>query len=203
MSTMTGMSWTAEGDTPASGAGGQAEHPPIGQAVDGEQVQGPAGPSFPGAAPQPAGGQQAWLARRASVRNSIWLLEHAQDVVTVTVGAVLIVLAAVLMIAGIVDFASSKAALELSAQSLLDDVLLVLILLEIVHTVVITLRAHRLVAQPFIIVGLIAVVRRILLALNPKSNAPLTTSELAVLIGMVAVFIAGLIAVSLFEKSED
>ena len=38
------------------------------------------------------------------VTRSIWILEHAQDVVTVTVGIVLIVLAAVVLVSGIVDF---------------------------------------------------------------------------------------------------
>lgn len=80
--------------------------------------------------------------------------------------------------------------------------LLVLILVEIVHTVVLSLRAHRLVAQPFIVVGLIAVIRRILLVLTPGSGPSLSTSELALLIAMVAVFVAGLIVVSRFERSE-
>ena len=70
--------------------------------------------------------------------------------------------------------------------------LLVLILVEIVHTVVLSLRAHRLVAQPFIVVGLIAVIRRILFVLTPGSHITASTLELALLIGMVAVFVAGL-----------
>jgi hypothetical protein len=41
-----------------------------------------------------------------------------------------------------------------------DRVLLVLILAEIVYTVVLSLRAHQLVAQPFFVVGLIAVIRK-------------------------------------------
>jgi len=72
---------------------------------------------------------------------------------------------------------------------------------EIVHTVVLSLRSHRLAAQPFIVVGLVAVIRRILVLLStygPKDN-----TELALLIGMVVVFVAGLIAVSRFEKRED
>ena len=191
MSTMTGMSWTAEGDTPLAGAGGQAA--------------GAAEPTQPAAASRLPGNQSAGLARRTGVRNTIWLLEHAQDAVTVAVGTVLIVLAVVLLIAGIVDFASSKDSMEVAGQDLLDQILLVLILLEIVHTVVLTLRAHRLVAQPFIVVGLIAVVRRILLVLNPESlvSKNTSTSELALLIGMVAVFVAGLVVVSLFEKSDE
>jgi uncharacterized membrane protein (DUF373 family) len=88
-----------------------------------------------------------------------WLLEHAQDLVSVIVGAVLIVLAATVLISGIVDFFTDlgKMSLEASGVNLLGRVLLVLILIEIVHTVVLSLRAHHLVAKPFIIVGLLAV----------------------------------------------
>lgn len=136
--------------------------------------------------------------------RSIWFLEHTQDIVTITVGVILIVLAAVLLIAGIVDFINGTfGSVENRATHLLDQVLLVLILVEIVHTVVLSLRSHRLVAQPFIVVGLIAVIRRILFVLTPGSNIKITDSELALLIGMVAVFVAGLIAVNIFEKAGE
>ncbi len=136
-------------------------------------------------------------------KRSIWVLEHVQDWVTVAVGAVLIVLAATLLIAGIVDFLDgSSGPISAGAPILLDRVLLVLILVEIVYTVVLSLRAHRLVAQPFIVVGLIAVVRRILFVLTPGSTT-VSTAELALLIAMVAVFIAGLVVVSRFEKGDD
>jgi len=138
-----------------------------------------------------------------TVRRWISGLEHAQDVIAVTVGVLLIALAVVLLIAGIVDFADGAYGhVSAAAERLLDQVLLVLILVEIVHTVVLSLRAHRLVAQPFIVVGLIAVIRRILLDLTPGSNASLSTAELAVLLAMVAVFVAGLIVVSRFERSD-
>ncbi len=139
-----------------------------------------------------------------SVQGSIWLLENLQDVVTVTVGLILVVLAGVLLVAGLVDFANGTYGSVIDAGShLLDDVLLVLILVEIVHTVVLSLRSHRLVAQPFIVVGLIAVIRRILFVLNPVTNITVSTSELALLIAMVAVFVASLIAVNIFEKDRD
>ena len=155
-------------------------------------------------APGSAEGTPARWAGSATVRRWISALEHSQDVITVTVGVVLIALAVVLLISGMVDFigASSKG-VTTAAENLLDRVLLVLILVEIVHTVVLSLRSHRLVAQPFIVVGLIAVIRRILLVLNPNSQASLSTAQLALLIAMVAVFVAGLIAVSRFEKNED
>ncbi len=144
------------------------------------------------------------LARRPTVRGSIWFLEHAQDVVTVTVGVLLMALAATLLVSGVVDFADgSSGSIAKAAPGLIDQTLLVLILVEIVHTVVLSLRAHRLVAQPFIVVGLIAVVRRILFVLNPLSRFSVSTSELALLIAMVVVFVAALIAVSVFEKSGD
>ncbi len=139
----------------------------------------------------------------SAVKGSIWFLEHTQDVVTVLVGLILIALAAVVLISGIRNFIDGHygpLTSESSATQLLDRVLLVLILVEIVHTVVLSLRAHRLVAQPFIVVGLIAVIRRILFVLTPGSNITASTSELALLIAMVAVFVAGLIAVSIFEK---
>jgi uncharacterized membrane protein (DUF373 family) len=101
---------------------------------------------------------------RPGVAASIWALEHAQDFVSVAVGVVLIVLAATLAVSGVVSFAEDvqRHSVATAAINLLDRVLLVLILVEIVHTVVLSLRAHRLAAQPFIVVGLVAVIRRIL-----------------------------------------
>ena len=132
--------------------------------------------------------------------RAIRALEHVQDAVAAAVGIVLIVLACVLLASGIVDSLDGHwGPVSAAAPILLDRVLLVLILVEIVHTVVLSLRAHRLVAQPFIIVGLIAVIRRILFVLTPGSHITASPSELGLLIAMVAVFVAGLIAVTRFE----
>ena len=76
-----------------------------------------------------------------------------------------------------------------------------LILVEIVHTVVLSLRSHRLVAQPFIIVGLVAVIRKILFVLSSEKLP--SASVLALLLAMVAVFILGLIAVNRFGGGEE
>lgn len=142
-------------------------------------------------------------ARRRGVTASIWMLERSQDFVTIVVGVVLIVLAGTLIVSGVISFFTQAVndSISVAAVNLLDRVLLVLILVEIVHTVVLSLRAHRLVAQPFIIVGLVAVIRRILFLLS--NQAAIGTAELALLIGMVVAFIAGLIAVSHFEKPDD
>ena len=153
--------------------------------------------------PEPADEPAAKPARPRGVAGSIWLLEHAQDFVTVAVGIVLIALAAVLVVAGLANFfrtvGHSVHLIPTAAIALLDQVLLVLILVEIVHTVVLSLRAHRLAAQPFIIVGLVAVIRRILLVL---SVVPVNTTELGLLIAMLVAFVASFIAVSWFDKRE-
>src|SRR5450759_1130898 len=117
--------------------------------------------------------------RRRGVNGSIWALEHSQDFLTIAVGVVLIVLAATLIISGVISFTVDAVhqSVSFAAINLLDRVLLVLILVEIVHTVVLSLQAHRLVAQPFIIVGLVAVIRRILFLLS--NQATIGSAELA------------------------
>jgi uncharacterized membrane protein (DUF373 family) len=144
--------------------------------------------------------EQGRPAPRPAVAASISALEHAQDFVTVAVGVVLILLAATVAFSGVVSFVEDvqKHTMATAAINLLDRVLLVLILVEIVHTVVLSLRAHRLAAQPFIVVGLIAVIRRILFLLSNENTIP--TAELALLIGMVVAFVAAYLAVSYFEK---
>jgi uncharacterized membrane protein (DUF373 family) len=154
----------------------------------------------PGSPPRPGG---------RGITVPIFVLEHAQDVVTVAVGLVLVILAAILLLSGIADFVHalmqtrilSAESIVAAATTLLDEVLLVLILVEVVHTVVLSLRSHRLVAQPFIIIGLVAVIRKILFVLSGEKLPG--ASVLALLIAMVAVFIFGLIAVNRFDRSED
>lgn len=130
-------------------------------------------------------------------------LEVAQDVVTVAGGVLLVVIAAVLLGYGTWQFfrGLGNGSVQSAATTLLDRVLLVLILVEVVHTVVLSLREHTLLPQPFIVVGLIAVIRRILLVLG--NSVPVSTAQLALLISMVLVFVAGLIAVSRFGAGEQ
>lgn len=133
--------------------------------------------------------------------RAISLLERVQEVVTVAVGVVLLALAIVLLVSGVTDFVDgSTGQVSAGVPILLDHVLLVLIMVEIVYTVVLSLRAHQLVAEPFLIIGLIAVIRRILFVLTPGNTGGLTNSEIALLIGMVAVFVAAQIALRYFRR---
>jgi uncharacterized membrane protein (DUF373 family) len=131
------------------------------------------------------------------VAGTIWLLERTQDLVSVIVGVVLAVLAAVVLVLGVVDFfhdVSTGSPVETAVVNLLNRILLVLILVEIMHTVVLSLRAHHLVTQPLLAVGLVAVIRKILFVLS--SEETVSTAELALLIAMIGVFVGALIVVS-------
>ena len=140
--------------------------------------------------------------RPRGVAGVIWTLEHAQDLLSVVVGVLLLALAGVVLVLGIVDFFRdvTSGPVETAVIVVLNRVLLVLILVEIMHTVVLSLRAHHLVAQPLLAVGLVAVIRKILFVLS--SEEIVSTAELALLIAMIAVFVAALILVSRYDRSD-
>ncbi len=154
-----------------------------------EPLDSPLGAGEPEGSPGDAG----WLASHASR----WI-ERAQDVLSAAVAAVLVALAAAILVAGAVDFVTGtrQVGLEGAATDFVDKVLLVLILVEIVHTVVLSLRAHALAAQPFVVVGLVAVIRKILLSL--ASPQPTAASTLGLYVAMVAVFVGALVAIEVF-----
>lgn len=129
-------------------------------------------------------------------------MEHAQDIFSAAVGVVLVLLAAAILVDGVARFFLDlgHVSVVVAATDLVDKVLLVLILVEIVHTVVLSLRAHELVAEPFLVVGLVAVIRKILFVLS--SSQALGTGRLAVYLGLVAVFVAGLVAVRLADRRQ-
>lgn len=136
------------------------------------------------------------------IAGVIWVLEHAQDFLSVIVGVLLVALAVVVLVLGVVGFFHdvTSGSVETAVINMLNRVLLVLILVEIMHTVVLSLRAHHLVTQPLLAVGLVAVIRKILFVLS--SEEPVSTPQLALLIGMIAVFVAALVFASRYERTE-
>lgn len=83
---------------------------------------------------------------------------------------------------------------------LLDRLLLVLMIVELLYTVQVSFREHALVPEPFLIVGLVAAIRRILVLtaefsdLQAKSDSAVRVAmtELALLTVMVLVLVASL-----------
>lgn len=98
-------------------------------------------------------------------QGSIPTLEKLEKVIYIIAGVLLVVAAFAMLGKAVVALFSSfshSTAREMALR-LLDDLLLVLMLVEILHTILVSLKTHVLKTEPFLAVGLIAAVRRILI----------------------------------------
>lgn len=132
-------------------------------------------------------------------RRAIVLLEWVERTVFVVIGALLFMAALILL------FRSAGFLIELgdpanptpmvSGTAFLDRILLVMMMVELAYTVVLSVRGQVLLAEPFLIVGLIAVIRRILVITVNQGNhgtapsSPEVLNELVVLAGITAVLV--------------
>lgn len=93
-----------------------------------------------------------------------------EDGIYLVAGGLLAATAVFLLLSTAGDFvgAVKDGKLRLHAIEILDSLLLVLMLVEILHTIRIAILQHALVMEPFLIVALIASVRRILI-LTPEA----------------------------------
>lgn len=93
------------------------------------------------------------------------LLERAEHYLYLATAVILVVAAAALLVSSVVEVVGEVLAgdLDEALLRLLDRALLVLMLAEIIYTVRSIARRHRLEAEPFFIVGIIAAIRRILI----------------------------------------
>jgi uncharacterized membrane protein (DUF373 family) len=89
---------------------------------------------------------------------------RAEDTVYVGLGLLLAAVAITLLITEIIYFGHYvlTAALAENIVFLLDRILLIIIFVEVLYTVQVSFRQHLLRPEPFLVVGLIAVTRRIL-----------------------------------------
>jgi uncharacterized membrane protein (DUF373 family) len=87
-----------------------------------------------------------------------------QDVVYVVLSVLLAASAIVLLVHGAIDLARAVArgVDPRAIVALLDVILLALMVVELLYTVQVSFRSHALVPEPFLLVALIAAVRRIL-----------------------------------------
>lgn len=127
---------------------------------------------------------------------------YVEDVLYVGLGVLLAAAALVLLADGAVMFWRALVATDLPARviELLDRILLILMIAEILYTVQVSLREHTLVPEPFLVVALIAAVRRVLIITaefadlvdkGPEAfrNAMI---ELGLLTGMIVALVASL-----------
>jgi uncharacterized membrane protein (DUF373 family) len=133
------------------------------------------------------------------------LMPRVEDALYVLVAVVLVGLSLLVLGSSVVDFATREGrSLRSGSVELLNDLLLILMLIEILHTVGISLRQHVLVPEPFLIVGLIAAIRRVLV-LTAEQGTPtadqatafrLIMLELGILAVLVVSFVLGLVAMA-------
>ena len=102
---------------------------------------------------------------RTAVRERIaQAFTQVEDVLYVGIGVVLAAGAVGLLINAAMTFARSigAGAVGGSVVAVLDQLLLILMMIEILYTVQVSFREHVLVPEPFVLVAMIAAVRRIL-----------------------------------------
>jgi phosphate starvation-inducible membrane PsiE len=94
------------------------------------------------------------------------LLASFESVVLVLIGVALVIVAVLLLYAAMHDLWVATLAgpdrIEHKAIEILNTILLVMMTTEIVYTVAISLKSHTLNAEPFLIIGTIAAIRRML-----------------------------------------
>lgn len=133
----------------------------------------------------------------------IAVLSLVEDIIYSGLGILLAVYAIALLVRGFRDFIQVISGHASAAQfvDLLDQVLLVLLVVELLYTVQVSFREHGLVTEPFLVVALISVIRRILvltaqlpeLAQSVESSFHHAVMELLLLTLMIVVLVGSLI----------
>ena|SRR5664279_1950191 len=128
-------------------------------------------------------------------------LERSERIVLTLIAVVLVVLAILLLASNVIGMVQSIITGTISDQAIdiLDGVLLVMMTMEIVYTVTLSLQSHKLIAEPFLVIGIIAAIRRTLVITAESTkleNSPelfrSTLLELALLSLIVAVMAASI-----------
>jgi hypothetical protein len=144
---------------------------------------------------EPAEEVRGWIARAFT---------RVEDVVYVGLGVLLAGSALVLLVDGGLQFVRLFTAgdrLQPAVIDLLDRILLILMIVEVMYTVQVSFREHSLMPEPFLIVGLIAATRRILVLtaefadLTDKGPEVFRNAmiELGILTAMVLVLVTSLL----------
>jgi hypothetical protein len=112
------------------------------------------------AGPPAPGGISAALRERIAQAFTV-----VEDVVYVGLGVLLAASAVALLLDGVLDLGRTVLSVTLPGGrvvAFLDRILLILIIVEVLYTVQVSFREHTLAPEPFLIVGLIAATRRVL-----------------------------------------
>jgi uncharacterized membrane protein (DUF373 family) len=148
-------------------------------------------------------------------RIGVRILRAVERLIFFIIGAMLFAAALALLIRAAIVlwalFISPPGDEMMAGASFLDVVLLVLMVVELAYTVVLSLRGVVLSAEPFLIVGLIAVIRRILVITvgefhgggTASQLTPNSSIELAILTGVVLAFVISITLLRSRNRTED
>ena len=115
-----------------------------------------------------------------------------EDVIYLIIGALLIITSLFLIYDTIKDFFHYSSGAEFII-GILDNILLILMIIEIFYTIRVSFKEHSLCAEPFLIVALIAAVRRILVISVETAYMPDKFNhhmiEISILGGLIFIFV--------------
>jgi len=119
-----------------------------------------------------------------------------EDVVYIGLGFLLASSALTLLAKSVIDFWQGVVSGKISTIELLDRILLVLLIVELLYTVQVSVREHSLVPEPFLLVGVISAIRRVLVLTaefdGMHQRAVITPQQFAIELAVLTVFILAL-----------
>ena len=137
---------------------------------------------------------RAWIARGFTV---------VEDIVYIGLGVLLSASAIALLFDGTMTFVQNVVAGVLTQNiiTLLDRILLIMLVVELLYTLQVSFREHTVAPEPFLLVGVIAAIRRVLLLTAEFGHLPVATdgmfrrfiSELMVLTALILALVISLI----------
>ena len=137
---------------------------------------------------------RAWIARSFS---------GVEDLVYIGLGLLLAASAIVLLASAFTSFGESLMSGQFTSNiiRLLDRILLILLVVELLYTVQVSFREHAVMPEPFLLVGLIAAIRRVLILTaefgQPGAKTDSVVQHFLMELGVLTFLIVAL-AVSLF-----
>lgn len=115
-------------------------------------------------------------------RARVWIargFSGVEDLVYIGLGLLLAGSAIVLLVSTFMSFGQSLLSGQITSNiiRLLDQILLILLVVEVLYTVQVSFREHAVMPEPFLLVGLIAAIRRVLI-LTAELGQPGVTGSL-------------------------
>jgi uncharacterized membrane protein (DUF373 family) len=148
--------------------------------------------------------------RRVSLKESIILwFNRAEDFIYVGLGLLLAAIAITLLITEVVYFGQYVSTVSLSENIvfLLDRILLIIIFVEVLYTVQVSFRQHILQPEPFLVVGLIAVTRRVLVLTAEMSKLAKETQagfyNAMIELGLLTILVVALVLCLRMLRQQD